>query len=71
MQYSLPGENKDGGIYTRASTRRDRDRDNIAIFSSGRGQGWRNLLGNLPEDRVRDKNAIFSTWRGQRWRYLH
>jgi hypothetical protein len=38
MHYSLPGENKDGGIYTRESTWRDRDRDNIAIISSGRGQ---------------------------------
>jgi hypothetical protein len=47
MQYSLPGENKDGVIYTRASTYRDRDKN--AIFSTWREQRWR-YLETLPEE---------------------
>ncbi len=50
MQYSLLGGNKDGGIYTRVSTWRDRVRDKNAIFSTWREQRWRYLLENLHEE---------------------
>ncbi len=43
VHYSLPGENKEGGIYTRASAWRDIDIDKNAIFSTWREQRWRYL----------------------------
>ncbi len=49
MQYSLPGGDKDAGIYTRASTWRDRERDKNALFSTWREQRWR-YLETLPEE---------------------
>jgi hypothetical protein len=68
MQYSLPGENKDGGISlghlpTEIETKiiyslPGEDKD-VGIY----------VLENLPEEiETETKNAIFSTWRGQRWR---
>ena len=71
MQYSLPVKNKDGGIYTRASTCRDRDRDKNAIFSTWREKRWRNLLGNLPEKTEIETKMKYSLPGEDRWRYLH